>query len=186
LAVLVGAAVIKPGAARTAFERLTSVAGLATENSYSYRVFESHTVVEAIAARPVTGSGFGATITWGVEKLFGTITTPFVHNGYLWLAWKIGIPAAAFVVLVLVRAVLRRCPSEDTAEWRILRKGSQASVLAILLTSLTFPPFNSLDITAAIGLLVAICYSRTSPAAASSWVVWGQSEFVPSPRGRPR
>jgi O-antigen ligase len=173
VAVLVVAAAIAPAGARMAHDRWALLGRVATDNSFKWRSVESHVVADEISARPVTGSGFGATITWGVRDTFATMTTPYAHNGYLWLAWKIGIPAAAIVVLLLGRAFLRRCPSEDTAEWHALRKGSQAALLALLLTCLTFPVFDELAITAVLGFLVAVCYSRPDPSP------------VPTPLGRP-
>jgi O-Antigen ligase len=169
---LVGAAVIAPAHVRTALERWALLGKVGSDSSFTHRLVESRVVTEAITARPVMGSGFGATITWGVPNTFPTTTTPFADMGYLWLAWKIGIPAAVIVVLLLGRAVLRRSPSEDTAEWHALRKGSQASLLALLLIGLTFAPFNALGITAAMGLLVAICYSGVDPPAVPSPVRW--------------
>lgn len=162
LGVGISLAAMAPAEARTAVERLMSVARVSTDESFTYRVIESRAVAELIAQRPVTGSGFGALITWEEEDVFGEITTPFVHNGYLWLAWKIGIPATLFLVLLLWRAVIRRAPCGDSDEWRVLRRGSQAAVLALLLISVTFPPFDVLGITAVMGLLVAICYSPTT------------------------
>lgn len=158
-AAMIALAAAAPGEARTAVERLVSVARVSTDESFTYRVIESRAVADLIAARPLTGSGFGATITWEEEDVFEQITTPFVHNGYLWLAWKIGIPATLFLVVLLCGAVLRRMPSSDSDAWRTLRLGSRASLLALLLISITFPPFDVLGITAAMGLLVAICYS---------------------------
>lgn len=164
VAVVVAVAVIKPGPIGILVERLTSVGQLGSDNSFRWRIVESQAAADAIAAHPITGSGFGATITWELKDVFPIMTTPFIHNGYIWLAWKIGLPVAALVAVVLVRAVLRRCPTEDSAQWRSIRQGSQASVLALLITCITFSAFNSLGITAATGLLVAICYSRSVPA----------------------
>ncbi len=156
---VIAIAAIAGGEARTAVERLLSVARVSTDESYTYRVIESRVVGELIAQRPITGSGFGATITWEVEDVFGQITTPFVHNGYLWLAWKIGIPATLFLVLLLSSAVLRRARSGDSPDWAALRRGSQAALLALLLISVMFAAFDVLGITATMGLLVAICHS---------------------------
>jgi O-antigen ligase len=161
MALLIGAAVLAPAHVRTTLERWALVGDVGTDNSFKHRVVESHVVAEAITARPVTGSGFGATVTFGVPDLFPTSATSFGDMGYLWLAWKIGVPAAGLLVLLLLRAVLRRFPRDDTAEWRALRKGSQAAMLALLLIGILFAPFNALGITAAMGLLAAICYSPT-------------------------
>jgi len=160
VAVLVVAAAVAPAQLSTALERWALVGDVAGDSSFQYRLFESRAVVDEIYARPITGSGFGATITWNVRNTFATQTTPYSHAGYLWLAWKIGIPAAVFLVLLLIRAVLRRSPSDDTPEWHALRMGSQAALLALLIVCLTFPVFDALGITALAGLLVAVRYSE--------------------------
>ena len=162
LAALVVVAAVSPGVARTALERLTSVSQVATDTSFTSRVVESRAVADAIVLRPLTGSGFGATITWGQRDVFATVTTSFSHNGYLWLAWKLGIPAAVFVVGLIIAALLRRPPSDGDPDWQALQRGSQAGVLSLLLVAMTFPVFNVLGITAATGLLLAVCCS-TAP-----------------------
>jgi hypothetical protein len=159
LSVAVVLAAAAPSEARAAIERLMSVARYSTDDSYIYRVVESHNVIGLIAQRPITGSGFGATFTWGVEDEFGTVTTPYVHNGYLWLAWKIGIPATVFLVVLLCGALFRRSPAGENNYWRAMRRGSRAALLALLLISAMFSAFNILGVTALTGLLVAICYS---------------------------
>lgn len=172
---------------RTALERLASVGQVSTDHSFLSRLVESQAVVEAILQRPIPGSGFGATITWGAPGLFATETTPFVHNGYLWLAWKVGIPAAVLVVVLIGLAILQRRPVGpvgDADSWRALRIGSRASLLALMLVAVTFPVFNALGITAAMGLLVALCYSPASPDPPSS----KESEMntISDARGWPR
>jgi hypothetical protein len=157
-----GVAALAPGELRTAAERLLSVSRVHSDNSFSYRVIESQEAVDAIVERPLTGSGFGAMITWGADDLFATITTPFVHNGYLWLAWKLGIPAAAGIVMAIAWAIVRRGPDVEDGRWRALRTGSRAALLALLLANITFPTFDVLGITAVMGLLTAICCSRVA------------------------
>ncbi|MET9375438.1 O-antigen ligase family protein [Streptomyces sp. NPDC002992] len=150
---------LAPGELRTAVERMLSVTRLEVDKSYEYRVIESQIVGDEIRNSPLTGSGFGATITWGKDDTFNTLTTPFAHNGYLWLAWKIGIPAALFLVSVIVAAVVRRGPPVEEWRWHALRIGSRAALLALLLISVTFPAFDALGVTAVMGLLVAVCFS---------------------------
>lgn len=163
MAILVIVAAFASAVASTALERLSSVGEVGNENSLKWRVVESHLVVQQISAQPLRGYGFGATITWGVKDTFATMTTPYIHNAYLWLAWKVGLPFAAIFVLFLIRAVLRRSAAGSGGEWRTLQRCSQMSLLALLVISITFPVFNSLGITAAMGLLVAVCYSRPQP-----------------------
>jgi hypothetical protein len=160
LIVTVVLAAAAPSEARAAIERLMSVARYSTDDSYLYRMMESHNVIGLISQRPFTGSGFGATITWGAEDEFGTVTTSYVHNGYLWLAWKIGIPAAVLLVVLLSAALFRRSAHGETDYWRAMRRGSQAALLALLLINAMFAALNILGVTALMGLLVAICYSH--------------------------
>ncbi|MDT5016769.1 MAG: O-Antigen ligase [Mycobacterium sp.] len=156
--VLVAAAA--PSVATTAVERLFSIAQVPTDTSFTSRVVESRAVIEAIGGRPFTGSGLGAMISWGERAVFATVTTPFSHNGYLWLAWKIGIPATVLLLALIVAAIARRTRVGDNPEWRALRRGSQVSLLALLLVCVVFPVFNVLGISAAVGFLAAVCCSR--------------------------
>ena len=160
LIALIVVAMVAPGVAITAGERLFSIAEVPSDTSFTSRVVESHAAVDAIAQRPFAGSGFGAVITWGQQDVFATITTPFVHNGYLWLAWKIGIPATIFVVALIAAAILRRTRIPEKPEWHALRRGSQVSLFALLLVCVVFPAFDVLGITAAMGFLAAVCCSR--------------------------
>ncbi len=157
---LIVVAALAPGQARTAVERLLSITQVSTDTSFTSRVVESRAVIEEIGQRPFTGSGFGATVTWGERDTFATMTTPFVHNGYLWLAWKIGIPAAVLVVSLIAAAIFRRSRVGDDDEWIALRRGGQAALLALLVVCIVFPVFNVLGITAIMGLLAAVCCSR--------------------------
>ena len=40
-----------------------------------------------------------------------------------------------------------------------MRGGAQATLLLLLVASITFPAFNALGITAVMGLLVALCFA---------------------------
>ena len=162
-AALIVAALMSPAEAHTAFERLGSVAAVSTDNSFTARLVESRAVLQTVSAHPLLGSGFGSTITWGARDMFATVTTPFTHDGYLWLAWKVGIPVAAFTVLLLGRAVFRSARTSETPEWHALRTGARASLVALFVIAVTFPVFDVLGITATIGLLAAISYSGADP-----------------------
>jgi hypothetical protein len=144
------------GETQTAVQRLVTVVDYGTDQSLEYRKVETRNVLDAIAARPVTGSGLGATITWGKQGVFGTQTTPFSHNGYAWLAWKLGLPVAILLLVLIGWIALRRAPPLREKELLALRAGSQAALLALLLIGATFPPFNAFGITAAMGLLAAV------------------------------
>jgi hypothetical protein len=85
-------------------------------------------------------------------------TESFAHNGYLWLAWKLGAPAAALLLVLLGAAVLWRRPRGPTT-LESMRGGAQAALVLLLLASVTFPAFEALGITAVMGLLVALCFA---------------------------
>ncbi|HEX2413514.1 MAG TPA: oligosaccharide flippase family protein [Solirubrobacteraceae bacterium] len=154
---LVGMALAAPRDLAAARERLASLVEFSSDLSVRYRVTETRTVIRAIEERPVAGAGLGAAILWGrpYEGVRPTTET-FAHNGYLWLVWKLGAPAAALLVVLLVAAVLSRGPPATTTAGA-LRAGGQAGLLLLLIASVTFPAFNALGITAAMGVLVALC-----------------------------
>jgi hypothetical protein len=145
-----------PGTLATTAGRLKSVFSYTSQSSAQSRAVESQAVLRAIRASPITGAGFGATVTWGKSDEFATKTTNFTHNGYLWLAWKVGTPVALVLVAALLCLALRRGPP-SAGDRPVVRVGSQAALAASLLVCLTFPEFNALDITAMLGVLAAGC-----------------------------
>ncbi len=158
---------VTSGELQTALQRLVSVAQYGTDISVEYRIEEARVVLDAIRERPLLGSGFGSTVTWGKQGVFGTITTPFSHNGYMWLAWKIGIPAALIITLAMGYAVMRRETGGEDPAWRGLRAGSRGAVVGLLVVNMTFPVYDVLGITAVAGFLVAV--SLCPPVAMTGW-----------------
>jgi hypothetical protein len=160
-------AALAPGDLTAARERLLSVGSYGTDLSVRYRVTESRHVLDAIRAQPLVGSGLGATILWGraYEQVQPT-TESFAHNGYLWLAWKLGLAGAALVVLLLALALAARGPPHGSVTGA-LRGGAKAALLALLLGSITFPAFEALGITAVMGVLLALCLVETPREAAA-------------------
>jgi hypothetical protein len=163
LSLLVVGMVVLQAEASSVTGRLALLSDPGSDNSYVHRVVETQVLTKQIIARPITGSGFGATVTWGVRDKYPESTTPFADMGYHWLFWKIGIPAASLIVFVLIRAVLRRTPPGEDPQWRVVRTGSRGALLALLIIAVLFGVFNSLPISAVIGLLTAVCYSRPLP-----------------------
>lgn len=156
------------GAAR---ERLLSLGRYQSDNSLRYRIVESRTVVAEIRRRPATGSGLAATIYWGRpwEQVPAT-QHRFAHNGYLWLAWKLGIPATVLLSAFLLAALLSRSPRPPAARpdddvTAAARTGAKAALFALMLTSITFPSFTSLSASAVVGLLAALSWLPMAPCA---------------------
>lgn len=154
---LVGLSLVAPGELATARERLLSIGQAASSDSIRYRIVESRHVLDLIEKHPVAGSGFGAKVYWGrpwqrVRPRYYTYT----HNGYLWIAWKLGIPAAVLLLLLIAAAVAMRAPPAMPPLERAMRNGAQGGLLMLLIASATFPSFNTQAITAVMGLLLAV------------------------------
>jgi len=150
-------ATVAPGALSAAAERALSLNQYGSDNSIRYRLQEGRHVADKIQEHPLIGSGLADQIFFGLPWL----QTPpsaqsFAHNGYLWLAWKIGIPAALILFLTVAWAVVARPPPGDPL-FRAVRLGAQASMLVMLVVSVTFPSFSALHITAVAGVLLALC-----------------------------
>jgi O-antigen ligase len=160
-------AFLSPRQFKTAHQRAFSVNSLGADQSVRYRLVESRFVLDRIHAHPVTGSGLGAKIFWG--RPWQQVTPQsyaFTHNGYLWLAWKTGVPTAALLVLLLLCAILLRAPPKDDRLTRAIRNGSRGALAGLLLATVTFSTFNELNITSAIGvvLALAVCPVPDDPA----------------------
>jgi O-antigen ligase len=158
---------LAPGALSAASERLLSLNQYGNDDSVRYRLQEGRHVIDKIQKHPVVGWGLADQIYYGLPWL-QTPPAPeyFAHNGYLWLAWKIGIPAALLLFAVIGWAVVSRAPPTLDPLHRAVRLGAQAALFVMLVVSITFPSFSALNITAVSGVLLAICLgmSRTRDA----------------------
>jgi O-Antigen ligase len=156
-ATLVVLGTVSPGTLTTAQQRLLSIGQYGTDSSVRYRLVESAHVVAKIQAKPVLGWGLGDTIFWGrpYERVPARDFN-YSHNGYLWLAWKIGIPAAAILVGLMLTAAFWRGPPDAEPLFAAFRHGAQASLVTLLVISSTFPVFNTLESTCMVGLLIAV------------------------------
>lgn len=149
---------IAPGALSAAAERLLSLNQYGSDDSVRARLQEGTHVVDKIQAHPIVGNGLGDQIFFGLPWLQKPPAADyFTHNGYLWLAWKLGIPAAIFLLAVVVWALAARPPPYADPVHRAVQLGAQAALLVILVVSITFPSFVALNITALCGVLLAIC-----------------------------
>lgn len=151
-------ALLAPAAVSAYGDRLLTLTSAGTDPAVQYRAVESRLVGQQIRSHPIIGSALGATILIGRP---GTNVPPaprrHAENGYLWLAWKVGIPAALAMCVLLALAMVAPRPPWEEAAGAILRCGCQAAVVAVAVASLTFPSFNQTGITALMGLLLAAC-----------------------------
>jgi O-antigen ligase len=162
---------VAPSTLGAARERLLSIGQYGSDNSLRYRIVESRHVIDQIEEAPILGWGPGAEILWGRPWEFvKPSSTPYAHNGYLWLAWKLGIPIALLLIALLLAAILRRPPRGNSIDAAVAR-GCQLALVALLLATATFPSFSALSITASMGVMIAVAIAmpRRPPA-----------EFTPS------
>jgi Glycosyl transferase family 2/O-Antigen ligase len=156
-----GITAIAPEQLATATQRLNSIGQYATDSSVRYRITESGYVLDRIRAHPIDGSGLAGTIFWGQPwAQVPPKSYTFSHNGYLWLSWKIGIPAAALLVLLIGWAIVQRGPPRRDPLDGALRRGAKGALAGLALATVTFPSFSALSITYVMGLLLAIAMSR--------------------------
>lgn len=147
-----------PGALAAASERFLSLNQYGNDNSVRYRLQEGQRVVDKIKAHPVVGSGLGDEIFYGLPWLrVPPDAESFIHNGYLWLGWKLGVPAALLLLAVIAWAIAARPPPAIDPLHRAVRLGAQAALLVTAVVSITFPSFCALNITAVGGVLLALC-----------------------------
>ena len=155
---------VAPAQVTTARERLLSIREYRQDDSVRIRLLESHHAMAQIKQRPIVGSGLGATIFIGRPWQQVRATSEwYIHNGYVWLAWKVGIAAAMLLFIVLAWAVVARASPSGDALFDALRAGSQAALLTLLISSFTFPTFNGLSITGTMGVLAAIAFTCRPP-----------------------
>ena len=168
-------AALSPGTFTTARERLLSIGQYGSDNSVAYRLRESRFVAAEIREAPIDGSGLGATVYWGrPSEGVRAEDLSYSHNGYLWLAWKIGVPAAILVFGLVALAVLMR-PARNAEDplMETITVGCQGALFALLVVNVTFPSVSALSSTPTAGVLLAFCavgLTERSPAAARSFV----------------
>ena len=142
----------------TARERLLSINQYGSDNSLRYRLIESRHVIAKIEEHPIAGSGLADTIWWG--RPYAGVPPEayaFSHNGYLWMAWTLGIPRTAQLIVLILLAIFWRGPPGEDRLYAAVRAGCQGGLLALMVISVTWPAFRILAITPAIGLFIAIC-----------------------------
>jgi O-Antigen ligase len=160
--VLLAVSVVAPAELAATKERVFSLSDYRTDPSFTYRKAESRMVEQRIRAHPLTGSGLGASQLIGRPGTRAPVKRrAYVESGYLWLAWKIGVPGAALLCGVLLYAAVCRQSRPDTLA-RSLRIGSQASLVTLAVSNVAFAPFNSIAGTTMIGVLIALAIGPVS------------------------
>jgi hypothetical protein len=121
--------------------RLVSSAEGTKDLSLSARVYETQSVFEYIARYPFSGAGMGTRVTVydPMAHIFNKIN--FIHNGYLYIWMKLGLPfflsfyGVWFYMLYKAYTLARH--QLNTAVSRILASGAFGSLLAFTLVNVT-------------------------------------------------
>jgi hypothetical protein len=152
-------ALTAPTELQAARERVASLSAYRTDPSVQYRKAENRVVRQRIAERPLTGWGLGASLLIGRPGTTVVVKPRrYAESGYLWLAWKLGIPGAGLLCALLLAAALLRRPEPRTLHGCV-RLGAQAALVTVAISAVAFAPFNSIAGTTMVGVLMAIAVS---------------------------
>jgi O-antigen ligase len=132
-----------------ALERISSSGDYNSDVSARYRFAEWQAASHEIHTHPLTGIGLGSAITfWSpmysniTHQLGGSYSTVYIHNSYVWLALKTGLPAAALFLALVLSCVLSAYRGFRRARdpgLQALLLGVWATLFAALVLALTGP-----------------------------------------------
>jgi hypothetical protein len=161
---------VNPPLVQATAGRLESLASYRSDPSVNYRIYENRLVKNQISQHPVIGSGFGAAIEIGRPGTAVPIKSrTYAENGYLWSAWKLGIPGALLLWTLLALPIAWR-PRAARPGLRSVVTGARAALVGLVFATYAFPTFNQLEIAPIIGILIALvaCGGRRA-AREESW-----------------
>jgi hypothetical protein len=158
LTVFLALAALAPSVLNAYGTRLSTLGNYQTDPSVTYRVVESRMVSAEIAKHPLTGSGLGAAFIIGRPGTNVPLAPRrYAENGYLWLAWKLGWPAACVIWLLMGLAIAWPRRRGEEQLFAATRLGAQAALVTLAVVTVSFASFTQLGITPLMGLLIALC-----------------------------
>lgn len=142
--------------------RFTSSAKGTNDISVNSRVKESEATIRGIVKYPLGGAGMGAPIVFYdiIEQY--TSSPTFLHNGYLFLSYKMGIPLALLFVIGMLLYLVKGGYWAYRARqpfYKCIAIGASVSLFAALLISITSNQFalrHGLSLLAVYIALIAI------------------------------
>ena len=165
-------AFFKPDSFAAVYFRLTSI-GEEINHGYSaqWRFWEAQAMLPHIQKHPLIGIGLGADYKGAGGSTVRPDLNRYVHNAYLYMAGKMGLPALLFFLLFMgaVFAVGRRSARSHALPWsRIVGAACAAMMIRFALASITEPHLMSDYGVVAIAIaaaLVLLSAQREAPAA---------------------
>lgn len=125
--------------------RFSSTGHALADASFAARIAESNAVIDLIKANPLVGYGVGASYSHYDLLLQRTTTSLFVHNGYLFILFKVGlfgfIAFFGFFLSVIVKTVRAYRASRFDQVTTAFLLGGVAVFFGMLLVSITSNTF---------------------------------------------
>jgi O-antigen ligase len=180
----------KPESFAAVVYRMTTI-GEEINRGYSaqWRFWELEAMLPRLAEHPLVGVGLGA----DYKGVHGSALTPelnrYVHNGYVYMAGKMGLPALVFFLLMMgaIAAIGRRSAKDADSPWtRVVGAASAAMMIRFLAASITEPHLMSdygVVVIAVAGALVYLS-ARSAPASAAPRAVAGTARAHTSAHAR--
>lgn len=161
----------KPASVEALVFRLTSVSEeLRYGHSAGWRYQEADAMLPHIAEYPLTGLGLGADYKGLSGSSSHTDLNRYMHNAYLYMAGKMGVPALLFFLLMMLAILIlgRRLAKSDAPPWvRVVAAASAVMMIRFWVASITEPHLMSDHGVATIALCGALVVlaARRAPAA---------------------
>jgi hypothetical protein len=164
-----GAMYLKPDSVAAVYYRMTTIG---EEIGYGYsaqwRFWEVEAMLPHIKEHPFVGIGLGADYKGLSGSSARADLNQYMHNAYLYMAGKMGLPALAFFLLSMaaILAIGRRTAKSDAPSWnRIVGAAGAAMIIRFLLASVTEPHLMSdygVVVIAITGALVFLSAQRSA------------------------
>jgi O-antigen ligase/glycosyltransferase involved in cell wall biosynthesis len=150
----------------SAFDRLTSVASSSTDPSAQHRLAEWQRALEVSADHPLTGIGLGSTISFSSPlysaesgRTGDTFTTYYIHNSYVWLLLKLGIPGLLLLVALVATCFakgLRSYLAADDPRTKSRLLALTGAMVALLAVSFTGPHLTTDAATPVLAVVIGM------------------------------
>lgn len=151
---------LKPDYFDAVYYRIASIdTEIRSGDSAQWRIWEAEEMLPHLQRYPLTGIGLGADYKRANRSPDPDLNR-YVHNAYLYMGGKMGLPALAFFLIAMfaIFAMGRRSAKSDASRsTRIVGAASAAMIINFMLASITEPHFMedySLVLIAVAGALV--------------------------------